>query len=105
VPQVIRPGGSLYSKSAANKTAVIAAQMRFGIATSSEAVYLGKDLAVSLEPISKWKPWVYNEPISATEVPWTIDAPVWLGFHDRDLALDHDSVARLLNILGPGSAT
>lgn len=102
VPQVFRPGGSLYSKSTANNTAIIAAHMGFGIATWSEAVYLGKDLAVSLEPISKRKPWAYNEPITASDVPWTIDAPAWLGFHDRDLALDHDSVARLLNILGPG---
>lgn len=102
VPQVIRPGGGLYSKSPANNTAVIAAQMGFGIATWSQAVYLGRDLAVSLEPISKRKPWAYNEPITASDVPWTIDAPVWLGFHDRDLALDHDSVARLLDILGPG---
>jgi hypothetical protein len=101
VPQVIRPGGDLYSKSTANNTAVIAAQMGFGIATWSQAVYLGRDLAVSLEPISKRKPWAYYEPITAGDVPWTIDALVWLGFHDRDLALDHDSVARLLNILGP----
>ena len=102
VPQVIRPGGGLYSKSTANNTFVIAAQMGFGVATWSQVVYLGRDLAVSLEPISKRKPWAYNEPITAADVPWTIDAPVWLGFHDRDLALDHDAVARLLNILGPG---
>ena len=35
-------------------------------------------------------------------IPWTADAPYWLGFHDRDLALDHASFERLLSDLGPG---
>jgi hypothetical protein len=102
VPTVIRGGGSLFSKSPANNSAAIAARLGFGIATSNLAVYLGPDLVVSLEPISRRKPWAYNEPITASDVPWTIDAPVWIGFHDRDLALDHSSVARLLDALGSG---
>jgi len=100
VPTVIRAGGGLYSKSSANHTAAIAARMGFGIATWNQAVYLGPDMVVSLEPISHRKPWAYNEPITAGGVPWTIDAPVWIGFHDRDLALDHSAVARLLDALG-----
>jgi peptidoglycan/xylan/chitin deacetylase (PgdA/CDA1 family) len=102
VPQVVRPGGSLYSKSPANNTAVIAARMGFGLATWDWAVYLGKDLAVSLEAVSRRKAWAYNQRIAATEIPWTVDAPAWLGFHDRDLSLDHASVARLLDGLGGG---
>jgi hypothetical protein len=102
VPTVIRGGGSLFSKSPANNSAAIAARMGFGIATSNLAVYLGPDLVVSLEPVSRRKPWAYNEPITAAGVPWTIDAPVWIGFHDRDLAMDHSSVARLLDALGSG---
>ena len=102
VPTVIRGGGSLFSKSRANNSAAIAARMGFGIATSNLAVYLGPDLVVSLEPISRRKPWAYNERITAADVPWTIDAPAWIGFHDRDLAMDHSSVARLLDALGTG---
>ena len=101
VPQILRPGGSLYSKSPANSTAVIAAQMGFGLLTADQAFYLGPDFAISLEPVSRKKGWVYNQPISAADIPFTPDAPAWLGFHDRDLALDHSSVARLLDALGP----
>ena len=89
VPQVIRPGGSLYSKSFANNTAGIAARMGFGIATWDWAVYLGKDMALSLESVSRRKPWVYNQRLTAADIPWSIDAPFWLSFHDRDLAMDH----------------
>jgi hypothetical protein len=102
VPQVLRPGGSLPSRSPANNTAAIAAQMGFGIMTSDQATYLGRDMVVSLEPISRRKGWAYNQPIAAADIPWTIDAPAWLGFHDRDLALDHSSVLRLLDALGGG---
>ena len=99
-PQVIRPGGSLYSKSLANSTAVNAARMGFGIATWDWAVYLGKDMALSLESVSRRKAWVYNQRLSAADIPWSIDAPFWLSFHDRDLAMDHGSIARLLGDLG-----
>ncbi|HWB87494.1 MAG TPA: hypothetical protein VG675_25350 [Bryobacteraceae bacterium] len=102
VPQVIRAGGSLYSKSSVNNTAVIAAHMGFGIATGNSIVYLGPDMVLSLEPVSYRKPWGYNRPIVEADIPWTIDAPTWLGFHDRDLALDHSSVSHLLDILGSG---
>jgi hypothetical protein len=100
VPTVIRGGGSLFSKSPANNSAAIAARLGFGIATSNVVVYLGPDLALSLEPVSYRKPWAYNQSITASDVPWTNDAPVWIGFHDRDLAMDHSAVGRLLDALG-----
>jgi hypothetical protein len=102
VPQVIRPGGSLPSRSPTNNTAAIAAQMGFGIMTSDQSTYLGRDQVISLEPVSRRKGWAYNQPITAADIPWTIDAPAWLGFHDRDLALDHSAVSRLLDALGGG---
>jgi hypothetical protein len=102
VPQVIRGGGSLFSKSTVNNTAAIAANMGFGIATSNQIAYLGRDLVISLEPISKRKPWAYNQPISERDVPWTADAPTWISFHDRDLAMDHTAIARMLDALGDG---
>ena len=76
MPQVIRPGGGLYSKSPANNTAMNAARMGFGLATWNWAVYLGTDLAISLESVSRRKSWAYNQRITAADIPWTVDAPV-----------------------------
>jgi peptidoglycan/xylan/chitin deacetylase (PgdA/CDA1 family) len=101
-PHVIRPGGSLYSKSRANNTALIAAQMGLGVATWDGPVYLGKDLVLSLDPVSRRRAWKYNQQLAAADLPWGIDGPTWLSFHDRDLSLDHGSVARLLDTLGDG---
>ena len=102
MPQVIRAGGSLYSKSLDNNTSVNAAHMGFGLATWGWAVYLGKDLAISLESVSRKQGWAYDKPIAAADILWSVDAPTWLGFHDRDLSLDHAAVARLLDHLGDG---
>jgi hypothetical protein len=101
-PQVIRAGGGLYSKSKANNTSLIAAGMGFGMATWSWVVYLANDLVVSLDNVSRRSSWNYTKPITAADIPWSIDAPYWLGFHDRDLSLDHGSVERLLDRLGAG---
>jgi peptidoglycan/xylan/chitin deacetylase (PgdA/CDA1 family) len=102
LPQAIRPGGGLYSKSPVNSTSGIAARMGFGLATWDWPVYLGQDLAISLESVSRRKAWAYNQRITAAEIPWTIDAPAWLGFHDRDLSMDHAAIGRLLDGLGEG---
>ena len=101
-PQVIRPGGGLYSRNSANNTARLAAYAGFGLATWNWAVYLGRDLAVSLESVSRRGSWEYARRVRAADIPWTVDAPYWLGFHDRDIAKDNGSVERLLNDLGPG---
>ena len=101
-PQVIRPGGGLYSKSMANNTSVNAARMGFGIATWNWAVYLDTQLALSLESVSRRGAWEYDRRITASDIPWTVDAPYWLGFHDRDLALDGQAFSRLLSGLGDG---
>lgn len=101
-PQVIRPGGGLYSKSPQNNTAMNAARMGFGLATWNWAVYLGTDLTISLESVSRRGSWEYNRRVTGADIPWTVDAPYWLGFHDRDLSLDHAGIARLLDDLGEG---
>lgn len=102
VPQVIRAGGGLYSKSLANNTSVIAGSMGFGLATWSWPVYLGKDLTISLDSVSIRKAWQYDKRMTAADIPWSIDAPAWLGFHDRDLSMDHAAIGRLLDDLGDG---
>jgi peptidoglycan/xylan/chitin deacetylase (PgdA/CDA1 family) len=101
-PQVVRPGGGLYSRTGANNTSVNAARMGFGIATWNWAVYLGPEMAISLESVSRRGAWDYDKRITAADLAWTPDAPFWLGFHDRDLALDPPSFERLLTGLGAG---
>jgi hypothetical protein len=101
-PHVLRPAGSLYSKSPANHTALIAAGLGFGLAVWDSPVYLAHDLVLSLESVSRRKAWNYRQAMQPADVPWSVDAPVWVGFHDRDLALDPGSVARLLDGLGSG---
>ena len=62
-----------------------AARMGFGLATWNWAVYLGTDVAISLESVSRRGSWEYNQRVTGADIPWTVDAPYWLGFHDRDL--------------------
>ncbi|MBM3746264.1 MAG: hypothetical protein FJW34_10750 [Acidobacteria bacterium] len=101
-PLVIRPGGGLYSRSYANSTARIAAQAGFGLATWGFAVYLSADLVLSLEGVSNRGGWEYTRSLTAADIPWSVDAPYWLGFHDRDVAMDRACVERLLTSLGQG---
>jgi hypothetical protein len=99
-PHVLRAAGSLTSKSTANNTALIAAGMGFGLAVWDAPIYLAHDLVLSLDSVSRRKAWNYQQNLKAAEVPWSVDAPTWIGFHDRDLALDPASVGRLLDELG-----
>ena len=102
-PQVVRPGGTLYSaRNSAHNTALNAARMGFGLATWNWAAYLSRDIAISLESVSRRGSWEYNRRVTGADIPWTVDAPYWLGFHDRDLSMDHAGIARLLDDLGDG---
>lgn len=101
-PLALRPGGSLFSGSYANHTARLAAQEGFGLATGAYAVSLGPDLVLSLQNVAPFLKWAFNQRLTAAEIPWTVDAPIWVGFHDRDLSMDVRSIERLLNGLGGG---
>ena len=68
-PQVIRPGGGLYSKSPQNNTSMNAARMGLGLATWNWAVYLGTDLAISLESVSRRGSWEYNRRVTRRRYP------------------------------------
>jgi len=95
-------GGNYYSRSPANNTMRIAAQMGFGLGEFEGACYVGRDLCFLLEPVSPRLEWNYAARLFAAEIPWTIDAPAWIGSHDRDVSVDVHSYARLLDDLGPG---
>jgi hypothetical protein len=40
--------------------------------------------------------------LAGTDIPWTVDGPYFLTFHDRDVATDIGSAERLLTSLGKG---
>ncbi len=100
-PLCLIAGGSEYSKSFPNHTGRIAANLGFGLAELQAAIYLSPNLVISLEPVVRRTTWAYNRPLAA-EIPWNIDAPFWVGLHDRDIALEIDSFKRLLADLGEG---
>jgi hypothetical protein len=95
-------GGGTSSHSATNNTMRIAAQLGIGIGQVEAACYYGRDFCFLLEPVSPRLEWNYTERLPAAAVPWTIDAPCWIGAHDRDVAMDLRSYERLLDDLGPG---
>jgi hypothetical protein len=45
--------------------------------------------------------WAHGQTLLPKDIPWTIDAPYYLIYHDKDLADDPPSIARLLDGLGP----
>jgi peptidoglycan/xylan/chitin deacetylase (PgdA/CDA1 family) len=101
-PLMLRCGGGGVSTSAAHNTMRIAAGMGFGLAHGDRHYFLSHELCVPLDPVSPEFAWNYSARLPAAEIPWTIDAPCWIGTHDRDVALDEKSFAQLLDDLGPG---
>lgn len=102
VPLLLVRGGGGFSRSYANHSARIAAQAGFGLSELGGDEYLGPDLVIRMAPVIQRGSWDFRKRLSADEIPWTVDGPYWLLFHDRDLAMDVRSIERLLNDLGPG---
>jgi len=101
-PLYLNAGGGAYSQGPAQHTMVIAAQLGFGLSKLGAPCYLGRDLAVALGPVVLNGGWAFHRRLTAADIPWTVDGPYFLTFHDRDLAMDPNSIARLLEDLGPG---
>jgi hypothetical protein len=102
-PLFVINGGSGWSRSYPNNTPRIAAEMGFGLGHFNTTTYLGKDLVItSMEPVVPNGSWAHDRKISAADIPWTIDAPAWLVFHDRDVSMDITAAERLLTALGEG---
>ena len=99
-PLFIIRGGGGHSRSIPNHTARIAAQLGFGLSEFAGDEYLGPDFVINLQPVLPRGGWAHNQAISPGEIPWTIDAPYYLVFHDRDLSVDPTSPERLLRSLG-----
>ncbi len=102
VPLFVINGGSGKSLSYPHHSARLAAEMGFGLGHFNAAWYLGNDLALAMEQVVRGGSWAHDRPLPPRDIAWTIDAPQFLIFHDRDLSLDPTAVERLLTSLGPG---
>ena len=100
VPLFVINGGGGKSLSYAHHSARLAAEMGFGLGHFNAAWYLGNDVALALGQIVHNATWAHDRELP--DIAWTIDAPQFLIFHDRDVSIDNTSAERLLTSLGPG---
>jgi len=102
VPLFVINGGGGKSLSYPHHSARLAAEMGFGLGHFNAVWYLGPDLALAMEQVVHSGSWAHDRPLPPRDIAWTIDAPQFLIFHDRDVSLDATAVDRLLTSLGPG---
>jgi hypothetical protein len=57
---------------------------------------------LALAPAAPYVSWSYDKGVPEAGMPWSPDGPVFVAFHDRDVAMDKNSVERLLSQLGQG---
>ncbi|MEX2044418.1 MAG: hypothetical protein WD941_03630 [Opitutus sp.] len=101
VPLFVINGGGGKSLSYPHHSARLAAEMGFGLGHFNAVWYLGGDFALAMEQIVFRRSWAHDKPLPAADIPWTIDAPQSIVFHDRDVSIDPTAVERLLANLGP----
>lgn len=101
-PLFLMRGGGGFSRSFPNHSARIAAQLGFGLSELAGDEYLGRDYVINLLPVLPRGGWEYNRTLPAKDITGSPDAPYYLVFHDRDVAMDVNSVSRLLEGLGNG---
>ena len=102
-PLFVINGGGAWSKTYPNNSPRIAAEMGFGLSNFGSPGYLGIDLVISpMEPVVQRTTWAYDRKLSGADIPWTMDAPYFIIFHDRDISLDITAAERLLTSLGNG---
>ena len=102
VPLFVINGGSGKSLSYPHHSARLAAEMGFGLGHFNAVWWLGEDLALAMEQVVRSGSWAHDRSLAVANIAWTIDAPQFLVFHDRDVSIDITSVDRLLTKLGPG---
>jgi hypothetical protein len=98
----LKPGNNSWSTSQFNNTAGLAARVGFGLFHGDKATYyLDHELALDMANVVP----DFNTGYDLLDVPnperWRDhpDGPVILGFHDRDIALDHNFMERLFAAL------
>ena len=99
-PLFVINGGHAWSHSYPNNSPRIAARMGFGLCHFNSPGYLGKDMVIpSMEPVVLSGGWKYDQKLTGNDIPWTIDSPYFLIFHDRDVSMDTNALENLLTNL------
>ena len=98
----LKPGNNSWSKSQFNNTAGLAARVGFGLFHGDNATYyLDRELALDMADIIPDLNTAYDrlDNLNPQQWPEHLDGPIILGFHDRDIALDHHFIERLFSAL------
>jgi len=98
----LKPGNNSWSKSQFNNTAGLAARVGFGLFHGDKATYyLDHGLVLDMADVVPDFNTAYDllEVLNPERWPDHPDGPVILGFHDRDIALDHNFMERLFAAL------
>jgi hypothetical protein len=101
----LKPGNNSWSTSQFNNTAGLAARVGFGLFHGDKATYyLDHELVLDLANVVPDFNTGYDllNVLNPERWPDHPDGPVILGFHDRDIALDHNFMERLFTAL-PGN--
>jgi hypothetical protein len=104
----LKPGNNSWSKSQFNNTAGLAARVGFGLFHGDKATYyLDHELVLDMADVVPDFNTGYAllDSLDAQQWPDHPDGPVILGFHDRDIALDHQFMERLFAGLPAGYQT
>jgi hypothetical protein len=101
----LKPGGDAWSKSQFNNTAQLAARVGFGLFHGDVVTYyldhqLVLDMAAVVPDFDTLVGGVHPE-----QWPAHPDGPLFLGFHDRDIALNHSFMDQLFAALPAGYRT
>jgi len=98
----LKPGNNSWSKSQFNNTAGLAARVGFGLFHGDKATYyLDHELVLDMADVVPDFNTGYDllDVLNPERWPDHPDGPVILGFHDRDIALDHNFMERLFAAL------
>ena len=98
----LKPGNNGWSKSQFNNTAALASRAGFGMFHGDSATYyLDHELALDMADVVPDFNTGYDrlDDLHPQQWPDHPDGPVILGFHDRDIALDHNFLEQLFAAL------
>ena len=98
----LKPGNNSWSKSQFNNTAGLASRVGFGLFHGDEATYyLDHELVLDMAVVVPDFNTGYDllDVLKPERWPNHPDGPLILGFHDRDIALDHHFMERLFAAL------
>jgi len=106
-PLSFRPGGGGWSRSYANNTPRLAAQLGFGLfhAEPESYYYLDRDMVLDMMGIGPETGAKFDRPLQAERWPAHPDGPVFVNFHDRDMSLQPGFLNRLFAALPGGYHT